>query len=104
MSTTKEIRKLADASAKLYNEVNYERRQQFFQQRREDLKCTWDKYCEKYKEVLGVNAQAVLQKNNEAWSSLFSSLKNKDRLRQFVKHVAPPGYWKDKRGKRKLIS
>lgn len=58
------MRKLADASAIPYNEVNYERRQQFFQQKKVDFKGTWDKYYEKYKEILGVNAQAVLQKNN----------------------------------------
>ncbi|MFP3241810.1 MAG: hypothetical protein RXO53_02020 [Caldisphaera sp.] len=30
-----------------------------------------------YKEELGVNAQAVMQKNNEAWNSFFSLLKLK---------------------------
>ncbi|AAY79910.1 transposase [Sulfolobus acidocaldarius] len=64
---------------------------------------TWKKYYEKYKKVLGVNAQAVLQKkNNEAWSSFFSLLKNKDKLPLFMNHVSPPGYWKED-GKRKLI-
>ncbi len=53
----------------------------------------------KYKKVLGVNAQAVLQKNNEAWSSFFSLLKQRPT---FVNHVSPPGYWKHG-GKRKLI-
>ena len=62
----RKLRKLADISAKLFNEVNYERRQQFFQQHQVDFKSTWDKYYNKYKDILGVNAQAVLQKNNEA--------------------------------------
>jgi putative transposase len=66
-----------------------------------DFKDTWEKYYEKYKKVLGVNAQAVLQKNNEAWSSFFSLLKQKKDL-PFINHVSPPGYWKDG-GKRKLI-
>jgi putative transposase len=62
----RKLRRLANISAKLFNELNYERRQQFFQQQRVDFKSTWDKYYEKYKNILGVNAQAVLQKNNEA--------------------------------------
>ncbi|MGC8597969.1 MAG: RNA-guided endonuclease TnpB family protein, partial [Thermocladium sp.] len=71
----RKLRKLANASAKLFNEVNYERRQQFFRGEQVDFKGTWSKYYEKYKGILGVNAQAVLQKNNEAWSSFFSLLK-----------------------------
>ncbi|WP_246263912.1 hypothetical protein [Metallosphaera tengchongensis] len=51
--------------------------------------------------MLRVNSQAVLQKNNEAWSSFFSSLKDKDSLPFFVQYTLLPGYWKDK-GKRKL--
>ncbi|MEW9490919.1 MAG: hypothetical protein TQ35_0001760 [Candidatus Aramenus sulfurataquae] len=62
----RKLTKLADVTAKLWNEANYERRQQFFQQKKVDLKDTWKKYYEKYKNVLGVNAQDVLQKNNEA--------------------------------------
>jgi putative transposase len=50
------LRRLADACARLYNEVNYERRRQFFQQHLVDFKSTWDKYYEKYKKILGVNA------------------------------------------------
>ncbi|MCI2414470.1 MAG: hypothetical protein MPF33_04335 [Candidatus Aramenus sp.] len=61
----RKLRKLADATAKLWNEINYER-QQFFQQKKVNLNDAWDKYYEKYKKVLRVNAQAVLQKNNEA--------------------------------------
>ncbi len=93
------MRKLAEESAKLWNEVDYEMRQQFFQGKKVDFKGTWDKYYEKYKKVLGVNAQAVLQKSNEAWSFFFSSLKQKP---PFMDHVSPPSYWKDG-GKRKLI-
>jgi len=63
----RKLRRLADISAKLFNEVNYERRQQFFRGEKVDFEGTWDKCYEKYKEELGVNAQAVMQKNNEAW-------------------------------------
>jgi putative transposase len=95
----RKLRKFAEESAKLWNEINYERRQQFFRQKKVNFKDTWDKYYEKYKKVLGVNAQAVLQKNNEAWSSFFSLLKQKP---PFINHVSPPGYWKEDE-KRKLI-
>jgi len=102
----RKLRKLADTSAKLFNELNYERRQQFFQRQRVDFRGTWDKYYKKYKSALGVNAQAVLQKNNEAWSSFFSLLKLRkgNRPQPFMKRVNPPKYWKDgESGGRKLI-
>jgi len=68
----RKLRRLANTSAKLFNEVNYERRQRFFRGEKVSFEETWDKYYEKYKGVLGVNAQAVMQKNNEAWNSFFS--------------------------------
>ena len=52
----RKLRRLADISAKLFNEINYERRQQFFHGGRVDFEGTWDKCYEKYKEELGVNA------------------------------------------------
>ena len=101
------LRRLADVSARLYNEVNYERRQQFFSGRGIDFKGTWDKYYEKYKGNLGsANTQAVMQKNNEAWSSFFSllRLRREGELPPFMRHVSPPGYWKDEAtGRRRLI-
>jgi len=73
----RKLKKLANISAKLFNEINFERRQQFFQQHHVDFNTTQDKYYEKYKEELGVNAQAIMKKNNEAWNSFFSLLKLK---------------------------
>jgi putative transposase len=102
----RKLRKLADVCARLYNELNYERRQQFFRGEKVDFKGTWDKYYEKYKGILGVNAQAVMQKNNEDWNSFFSllRLKKEGKLPPHMNHVSPPGYWKDKEtGKRRLI-
>jgi len=100
----RKLRKLADASARLFNEVNYERRQQFFRGEKVDLQGTYQKYYEKYKGILGVNAQQVLNKNNEAWSSFFSllNLKKKGKLPPHMNHVSPPRYWK-KEKKRKLL-
>jgi len=99
----RKLKRLANTSTKLFNEVNYERRQQFFQQQRVDFKGTWDKYYEKYKEELGVNAQAVIQKNNEAWNSFFSllKLKKEGKLPPHMKHVSPPRYWKDRETKKR---
>jgi putative transposase len=100
------LRRLADACARLWNELNYERRQQFFSGKGIDFRGTWSKYYEKYKNVLGVNAQAVMQKNNEAWSSFFSLLKlrSEGELPPFMRRVSPPGYWKDEAtGRRRLI-
>jgi putative transposase len=102
----RKLRKLADVCARLYNELNYERRQQFFSGEGVDFKGTWDKYYEKYKGILGVNAQAVIQKNNEDWNSFFSllNLMKEGKLPPHMRRVSPPGYWKDKEtGKRRLI-
>ena len=100
----RKLRKLADASARLFNEVNYERRQQFFRGEKVDLQGTYQKYYEKYKGILGVNAQQVLNKNNEAWSSFFSliKLKKQGKLPSHMNHVSPPRYWKKEKN-RKLI-
>ncbi|KUO88351.1 MAG: transposase [Caldivirga sp. CIS_19] len=71
-----------------------------------DFRGTWGKYYGKYKGLLGVNAQAVLQKNNEAWNSFFSLLKLKkgNKLPPYMNHVSSPGYWKDEAtGRRRLI-
>jgi len=102
----RKLRRLADASAKLFNELNYERRQQFFRGEKVDFEGTWGKCYEKYKEELGVNAQAVMQKNNEAWNSLFSllRLRKENKLPPHMNRVSPPSYWKDgETGGRKLL-
>ncbi|MCY0882429.1 MAG: transposase, partial [Acidianus infernus] len=102
----RKLRRLADLSAKLFNEVNYERRQQFFHEGKVDIKGTYKKYYEKYKEKLRTNAQEILHKNNEAWSSFFSllKLKKEGKLPPYMDHVSPPGYCKDRETKkRKLI-
>jgi len=102
----RKLRRLANASAKLFNEVNYERRQQFFHGGRVDFEGTWGKCYEKYKEELGINAQAVMQKNNEAWNSFFSLLKlrKENKLPPHMNRVGPPNYWKDREtGGRKLL-
>jgi len=105
-SQERKLGRLASTSAKLFNEVNYERGQQFFRGEGVDLEGTYRKYYEKYRSVLGVNAQQVLNKNNEAWSSFFSLLKlrKEGKLPPHMKRVGPPRYWKDRETKeRRLI-
>jgi putative transposase len=59
----RKLRKLADATAKLWKETNYER-QQFFQQKNVNFKETWRKYYEKYKTLLENQRSSCFQKNN----------------------------------------
>jgi putative transposase len=85
-----------DASAALWNELTYERRQAFF-----DDRDVWtidaDEYRLKYKGVLGsATAQQLIRRNNEAWRSFFALLKDGE-------NPSPPGYWKDEdSGEREL--
>jgi putative transposase len=93
--------------ARLWNELNYEKRQAFF-----DGELTPEKYYEisrkyyyRYNETLGVNAQAVIQKNDEAWNVFFMQLdlRKQGRLPPHIRKVSPPGYWKDRlTGKREI--
>ena len=98
--TEAKLKALCSLSSKLWNEVNYVRRQQFFGNKGVSLKTTYKEFQEKYKKLIGiVTAQQVLNKNNQAWSSFFRQLKEKKDggLPIFVKRVNPPGY--KKRGK-----
>ncbi|MEM4972034.1 MAG: transposase, partial [Sulfolobales archaeon] len=98
------LRTLCNLSSKLWNEVNYARRRQFFETKRVDLKQTYKEFYERYKKLIGsVTAQQILIKNYEAWKAFFSSLKAKKegRLPPYIKKVNPPGYRK-KGGRRTL--
>ncbi|NHN46613.1 transposase [Halostella sp. JP-L12] len=78
------LRELSDASASLWNELTYERRQNFF-----DGESVWDTvdYRKQYVGVLGsATAQQVIRKNSEAWRSFFAT-------REDGEDTAPPGYW-----------
>jgi putative transposase len=81
---------------RLYNELNYEKRQAFFKGEltRDKMREIDRRYYYKYKDVLGVNAQAVIQKNDEAWKSFFEllKLKNQGKLPPHTRKVSPPGY------------
>jgi putative transposase len=88
------------ACARLWNELNYEKRHAFFNGelspgKRDEIN---KKYYHRYREVLGVNAGQDINKNDEAWNAFFELLKLKKRgeLPPHTRKVSPPGYWKDR--------
>jgi len=87
------LRELLDASASLWNELNYERRQNFF-----DGDSVWDTadYRKQYVGVLGsATAQQVIRKNSEAWRSFFAACEDGE-------DTVPPGYWGNEEAGREL--
>jgi len=93
---------LADNCARLYNEVNFERRQAYIHYKRFEW---YPKHLyEKYAPLIGsATAQQIINKNNEAWRS-FLALKRLEAERRFPEHitkVSMPRYWK-RNGKREL--
>ena len=84
-----------DASASLWNETNYARRQAFLSDDPEDS--VWDadtgKLEGQYKGVLSSSvAQQIIRKNSEAWRSFFSS-NEKYHAGTLDEKPSPPGYW-----------
>jgi putative transposase len=81
------LRRVLDASASLWNQVNYERRQNFTDP---DIdKSVWDTedYRKQYVGVLGsATAQQVIRKNDQAWRSFF-------KLKESGEANGLPGYW-----------
>ncbi|NAZ27884.1 MAG: transposase, partial [Caldivirga sp.] len=99
------LRKLADATAKLWNELNYTRLMQFRASGKIDFKGTGRELYHRYNAVLGVNAGQVVNLNNQAWNSFFklSRLYKQGKLPKFMGKPSPPGFWKDRLlGKREL--
>ena len=93
---------LADAGAKLWNEVNYLRRQLFFNHEPVDFNKTEKTIYEKYKREIGsATVQQICRKNTEAWRSFFSLIKKRRELPKWLK-PKPPNYLKDN-GKRKPL-
>ncbi len=100
--TEKKLFELGDVFAKCWNEVNYLRRQQFFNKVGVDFATTERMIYEKYKKILKVNTQQVSRKNTEAWKSFFKNLKLKKigKLPSFI-IPRPPGYKKDRKKNRR---
>jgi len=93
---------LADNCSRLWNEVNYERRQAYIHYR----KFSWypKHLYEKYAPIIGsATAQQIINKDSEAWRSFLSlkRLKFEGKLPQHITKVSMPRYWK-KNNKREL--
>ena len=90
------LRRLLDASASLWNQLTYERRQNFTDP---DIdKSVWETedYRKQYVGVLGsATAQQVIRKNTEAWRSFFA-------LKENGEATGLPGYWGNKKEGREL--
>jgi putative transposase len=79
------LRRLLDASAALWNEINYERREQYADPDAD----VWDisEYRGRYGGTLGASTvQQIERKNREAWKSFFA-------LQQKGEANGKPGYW-----------
>ncbi|MHA1685941.1 MAG: RNA-guided endonuclease InsQ/TnpB family protein, partial [Candidatus Heimdallarchaeaceae archaeon] len=99
----KRLRELANNCSKMWNEINYKRRKAFF-----EGKIVWntEEEYKKYKKLVGAaTAQQIIIKNNEAWKSFFAILKKKrkGKLPNNIKKVKPPGYWKNRKKKRRVM-
>ncbi|NJE00839.1 RNA-guided endonuclease TnpB family protein [Thermococcus sp. JdF3] len=98
------LHQLADAGAKVWNRVNYLRRQQFFQGQIVDFNKTEKTVYEEFKKEIGsATVQQIARKNAEAWRSFFTLARKKrnGELPTWLK-PKPPNYLK-KDGKRKPL-
>jgi putative transposase len=90
------LRRVLDASASLWNQLNYERRQNLTDP--EIDKSVWETadYRTQYKGVLGsATAQQVIRKNDQAWRSFFT-------LTEQGEANGLPGYWGNQADGREL--
>jgi putative transposase len=96
------LHELADNCARLYNELNFERRQAYMRYKRFEW---YPKHlCEKYAPLIGsATAQQIINKNNEAWRSFLAlkRLEAEGKLPEHMKKVSMPRYWK-RNGRREL--
>jgi len=101
----KKLRRIADAAARLWNELNYTRLVQFRASGKVNFKDTEHEFYHRFNSVLSVNAGQVINLNNWMWNSFFklSRLYKQGKLPKFNGKPSPPGFWKDKLlGKREL--
>ena len=96
---------LADLGAKVWNRVNYLRRQEFFEGKPVDfLKTEKIVYVEFKREIGSATVQQICRKNAEAWRSFFSLLRSK-RNGELPNWLKPrsPNYVKDDGRRKPLI-
>ncbi|KUH32787.1 transposase [Thermococcus celericrescens] len=96
---------LASVGAKIWNHVNYLRRQQYFQGKIVDFNKTEKTVYEKYKHEIGsATVQQICRKNAEAWRSFFALLRKKRNGELPEKqNPKPPKYRKKGEKRRPLI-
>ena len=99
------LRRIADITARLWNELNYVRLVQYRATGKIDFKGTEHELYHRYKSVLGVNAGQVVRLNNSAWKSYFELLRlyKQGKLPKFMGKPSPPGFWRDKVLGRRLL-
>ena len=93
------LRDLLDASAALWNEVNYERLMRYNDEDGYEGEDVWDADTGalegRYKGVLGAStAQQVIRKNSEAWRGFFENKKayHDESNTSVTEHPKPPGF------------
>ncbi|WP_240922516.1 transposase [Thermococcus sp. 9N3] len=96
---------LADTGTKVWNRVNYLRRQQFFEGKIVDFNSTEKTVYEEFKREIGsATVQQIARKNAESWRSFFSLLRKKrnGELPNWLK-PKPPNYLKENGRRKPLI-
>ena len=93
------LRDLLDASAALWNEVNYQRLMRYNDEDGFENEDVWDadtgRLEGRYKGVLGAStAQQVIRKNSEAWRGFFENKKayHDESNTSVTEHPEPPGF------------
>ncbi|MBP1912374.1 hypothetical protein [Thermococcus stetteri] len=72
------LKELALISSKIWNKVNYLRRQEFFEGKPIDFNKTEKIVYEEFKKEIGsATVQQIARKNAESWRSFFSLIRNK---------------------------
>jgi putative transposase len=101
----RKLMRIADATARLWNELNYTRLVQYRALGKVNFKDTEHEFYYRFNSVLSVNAGQVINLNNWMWNSFFKLLKlhRQGKLPRFNGKPSPPGFWKDRLlGKRVL--
>jgi len=101
----RKLRRIADATARLWNELNYVRLVQYRASGKVNFKDTEHEFYYRFNSVLGVNAGQVINLNNWMWNSFFklSRLYKQGKLPRFYGKPSPPGFWKDRLLGRRLL-
>jgi len=82
----RKLRRIADAAARLWNELNYARLVQYRASGKVNFKDTEHEFYYRFNSVLSVNAGQVINLNNWMWNSFFklSRLYRQGKLPKFM--------------------